>query len=72
MRAKNFFDRKNIPYDEVRIDENPDQIDTMIKKSGRRSVPQIFIGSELDYHIGGFDDLIEHDVGDKLEGLLED
>ena len=39
----------------------------MMDKSGRQSVPQIFIG---DYHVGGFDDLIEHDMDGKLEGLL--
>ena len=41
----------------------------MMEMSKRQSVPQIFIG---DYHVGGFDDLIEHDMDGKLEGLLED
>ena len=35
--------------------------------NGRQSVPQIFID---DYHVGGFDDLIEHDMDGKLEELL--
>ena len=48
---------------------DPEQLKTMMEKSQRQSVPQIFIG---DYHVGGFDDLIEHDMDGKLEKLLED
>ena len=72
MRAKNFFDRKNIPYEAILVDENPEEMEKMVVKSKRQSVPQIFIGSELEYHVGGFDDLIEHDTEGKLQGLLED
>ena len=67
VRAKNFFDKKNIEYTEIMIVQDPSLINEMIEKSGRQSVPQIFIG---DYHVGGFDDLIEHDMDGKLEGLL--
>tara|TARA_B100000035_G_scaffold284375_1_gene267249 strand:+ start:345 stop:596 length:252 start_codon:yes stop_codon:yes gene_type:complete len=67
VRAKNFFTKKNIKYTEIMIDQDPSLISEMIKKSGRQSVPQIFID---DYHVGGFDDLIEHDMDGKLEELL--
>ena len=67
VRAKNFFSKKNIEYTEIMIDRDPEQMRVMMEKSGRQSVPQIFIG---DYHVGGFDDLIEHDMDGKLEGLL--
>ena len=67
VRAKNFFSKKNIEYTEIMIDRDPEQMRIMMEKSGRQSVPQIFIG---DYHVGGFDDLIEHDMDGKLEGLL--
>ena len=67
IRAKNFFDKKNIEYTEIMIDKDPMLIKEMMDKSGRQSVPQIFIG---DYHVGGFDDLIEHDMDGKLEDLL--
>ena len=67
VRAKNFFSKKNIEYTEIMIDKDPEQMRVMMEKSGRQSVPQIFIG---DYHVGGFDDLIEHDMDGKLEGLL--
>jgi len=69
MRAKNFFEKKNIAFDEIRIDQDSVQMQKMMERSKRQSVPQIFIG---DYHVGGFDDLIEHDMDGKLEGLLKD
>ena len=52
IRAKNFFNKKNIDYTEIMIDQDPSLIAEMVEKSGRQSVPQIFIG---DYHVGGFD-----------------
>tara|TARA_B100001173_G_C15972987_1_gene540894 strand:- start:466 stop:675 length:210 start_codon:yes stop_codon:yes gene_type:complete len=69
MRAKNFFMKKDIPFEDIMIDQDPDQMRIMMEKSKRQSVPQIFIG---DYHVGGFDDLIEHDMEGKLEDLLRD
>ena len=67
IRAKNFFNKKNIDYTEIMIDQEPSLIAEMVEESGRQSVPQIFIG---DYHVGGFDDLVEHDMDGKLEDLL--
>ena len=67
IRAKNFFSKRNIEYTEIMIDRDQEQMKAMMEKSGRQSVPQIFIG---DYHVGGFDDLIEHDMDGKLEELL--
>ena len=69
VRAKNFFTKKDIPYEDIMIDQNPEEIKIMMERSKRQSVPQIFIG---DYHVGGFDDLIEHDMDGKLEDLLKD
>ena len=63
----NFFNKKDIDYTEIMIDQDPSLIAEMVEKSGRQSVPQIFIG---DYHVGGFDDLVEHDMDGKLEDLL--
>tara|TARA_B100000965_G_scaffold227213_1_gene190180 strand:+ start:352 stop:603 length:252 start_codon:yes stop_codon:yes gene_type:complete len=67
VRAKNFFSKKGIEYKEVMIDSDMSLMREMMEKTGRKSVPQIFIG---DYHVGGFDDLIEHDMDGKLEALL--
>ncbi|MDR0251522.1 MAG: glutaredoxin 3 [Burkholderiales bacterium] len=51
----------------IRIDEAPEKRDEMIAKTGRRTVPQIFIG---DTHVGGFDDLAALDRAGGLEPLL--
>lgn len=51
----------------VRIDLDPSAKQEMMTKTGRRTVPQIFIG---DTHVGGFDDLSALDRAGKLEPLL--
>ena len=69
VRAKNFFQKKEIESEDIMVDADQEQLRIMMEKSKRQSVPQIFIG---DYHVGGFDDLIEHDMDGKLEDLLKD
>ena len=69
VRAKNFLQKKEIEYEDIMVDADQEQLRIMMEKSKRQSVPQIFIG---DYHVGGFDDLIEHDMDGKLEDLLKD
>jgi len=51
----------------IRIDLDPARKDEMIEKTGRRTVPQIFIGAT---HVGGFDDLSALDREGKLTPLL--
>ena len=53
--------------EKVRIDLDPEQRAQMMTKTGRRTVPQIYIG---DTHVGGFDDLSALDRAGKLEPLL--
>jgi glutaredoxin 3 len=53
--------------EKVRIDLDPEQRSQMMEKTGRRTVPQIYIG---DTHVGGFDDLSALDRAGKLEPLL--
>ncbi len=53
--------------EKIRIDLDPQQRDAMMQKTGRRTVPQIYIG---DTHVGGFDDLSALDKQGKLEPLL--
>lgn len=53
--------------EKVRIDLDPQQRDDMMQKTGRRTVPQIYIG---DTHVGGFDDLSALDRAGKLEPML--
>ncbi len=53
--------------EKIRIDIDPEQRALMMQKTGRRTVPQIYIG---ETHVGGFDDLSALDREGKLEPLL--
>lgn len=53
--------------EKVRIDLEPERRDEMIERTGRRTVPQIFIGER---HVGGFDDLAALDRAGGLDPLL--
>jgi glutaredoxin 3 len=55
--------------EKIRIDLDPVQRDQMMAKTGRKTVPQIFIG---DRHVGGFDDLAALDREGGLAPLLAD
>ena len=68
IRAKQLLKQRGVEtIDEIRVDLNPAQRDEMIKASGRRSVPQIFIG---DTWVGGCDDLYALDQRGGLAALL--
>ena len=68
IRAKQFLKSKGVEViEEVRIDLDPQQRDHMMQTTGRRTVPQIFIG---DHHVGGCDDLIALDGQGGLAPLL--
>ena len=54
--------------EKIRIDLDPEQRSLMMEKTGRRTVPQIYIG---DTHVGGFDDLSALDREGKLDPLLQ-
>ncbi len=54
--------------EKIRVDEDSAILEEMIEKTGRRTVPQIYIG---DYHVGGFDDLRALDLNGELDQLLE-
>lgn len=53
--------------DKIRVDLQPEQRVVMMQKTGRRTVPQIYID---DKHIGGFDDLRALDLAGELDPLL--
>ena len=64
-RAKQILKSRGVDnIDEIRVDELPDERRKMMDITGRRTVPQIFIG---DTHVGGFDDLA---VLDQRGGLM--
>ena len=68
VRARRLLDAKGVEYTEIRIDQQPQYRAEMESRSGRTSVPQIFIG---DTHVGGFDDLSLMDLEGELDPLLE-
>ena len=68
VRAKALLKQRGVEQiEEIRIDLDPAQRDHMMAITGRRTVPQIFIG---DTHVGGCDDLIALDQKGGLAGLL--
>ena len=69
VRAKQILHAKGVAHiEEVRVDTNPDERMRMMDLTGRRTVPQIFIG---DTHVGGCDDLYALDQAGKLDAMLQ-
>lgn len=66
-RARALLNSKGAEFTDIRIDEHPARRAEMIEKSGRQTVPQIFINGQ---HIGGCDDLHALDTAGKLDLLL--
>jgi len=52
----------------IHVDEEPQQRIAMMQRTGRRTVPQIYIG---DHHVGGYDELAALDRAGRLASLLE-
>jgi len=68
-RAKQILKAKGVEQiEEIRIDTDPVQRDYMMQSTGRRTVPQIFIGTT---HVGGCDDLMALDAKGGLQALLQ-
>jgi glutaredoxin 3 len=65
--ARALLQSKQVAVQEIDIEAQPEQREEMIRRSGRRTVPQIFIG---DRHIGGSDDLHALDAAGGLDPLL--
>jgi len=65
--AKALLNTKNIPFNEINVERDMKLRTEMMEKSGRRTVPQIFIGQ---HHVGGFDDMAKLDREGKLMGLF--
>lgn len=69
VRAKSLLRQRGVEQiEEIRVDLDPVQRDHMIEITGRRTVPQIFIG---ETHVGGCDDLIALDGRGGLLPLLQ-
>jgi glutaredoxin 3 len=68
VAAKNFLKQRGQSWEEIRVDLDPAVRKEIVEKTGRTSVPQIFINGQ---HIGGFDDMVALDRAGGLAPLLE-
>jgi glutaredoxin 3 len=66
-RARALLKAKGVSFQEIDIESQPEQRQEMIRRSGRKTVPQIFIGER---HMGGSDDIHELDAAGGLDALL--
>jgi glutaredoxin 3 len=67
-RARELLKSKGQSWNEIDIEEQPAAKDEMMRRSGRHTVPQIWIG---ETHVGGCDDLHALEQAGKLDPLLE-
>ena len=68
MRAERLLEAKGVTdIERIRVDLDPEQRQIMMQRTGRRTVPQIYVG---DTHVGGFDDLYALDQAGRLDPLL--
>ncbi len=67
IRAKNLLTKKGTDFTEIDVDHETGRRDEMEQRAGRTSVPQIFID---DFHVGGFDDMVELDMDGELDRRL--
>lgn len=69
VKAKQILNTKNINYEEIKIDSNPEERAKMLKKSnGVHTVPQIFIN---EFHVGGCTELMALESKNELDTLLQ-
>jgi len=69
VRAEMLLNSKGVTeIEKIRVDLDPGRRAEMTSRTGRRTVPQIYIG---DMHVGGFEELAALDQAGKLESLLQ-
>ena len=66
--ALNLLEKRGAEPEKILVDAQPELRKKMIELSGRYTVPQIFID---DYHVGGYDDLVDLDMDGELQKLLK-
>ncbi len=69
MMARKLLNSKGVEYEVINVGRDADLWAELQAKSGRNTVPQIFIG---DHHVGGYDDLSAADRSGELDKLLEE
>lgn len=65
--AEKLLQLKGATVERIRVDLEPERRAEMMSRTGRRTVPQIYIG---DFHVGGYDELAELERAGRLESLL--
>ena len=68
VRAKRLLERKGVSYQEIDVAGDDEARIALEERTGRRTVPQIFIGED---HVGGSDDLHDLEEQCKLDALLQ-
>ena len=68
VRAKRLLEARGIPFEEVDVGSDDALREEIMQRTGRRTVPQIFIDGRS---IGGYDELLVLDVAGELKGLVE-
>jgi len=68
VAAERLLTSKGVSYQLIKVDEDPAMYRYMTETTGRRTVPQIFIG---EHHVGGFDDLSAINQSGELDNLLK-
>jgi glutaredoxin 3 len=69
VHAKRLLSARGIPFEEVDVSDDPAGRADLVRKTGRRTVPQIFIDGES---IGGYEELAALDASTRLADLVED
>lgn len=67
VRAKALLDHKAVAYTDISVDNNPELRQEMMAKSGRHTVPQIWVG---EHHVGGCDELMALERSGDLDEML--
>lgn len=68
VRAKDLFTRKGVAFDEIYLDDRPEEYTSLKQRTGMMTVPQIFIDEQL---VGGYTDLADLDRAGKLDPMLK-
>lgn len=67
VRAKQLLTQKGVAFEEINLDRQPELRAEVMQRSGRRTVPQIWVG---ETHVGGFDELWALERAGKLDPLI--
>lgn len=68
IQAKALLDRRGIPYTEVSVEDHPGLREQLLARSGRRTLPQIYVGERC---VGGADELRALDASGELTTMIQ-